>query len=100
MRQKIGISLWLARSSPPSRRFNLPLPIYRTLSRGVPTMKSKLLQKSYGVNPSREVVDGQRGNIEVSSLRLGGTRNRTTRSTWLLTPRRFVKTAHSPGPDL
>jgi hypothetical protein len=32
-------------------------------------MKSKLLQKkSYGVNQSREVVDGQQENIEDSSL--------------------------------
>jgi hypothetical protein len=35
---------------------------------GCPTMKSKLLQKkSYGVNQSHEVVDGQQENIEDSS---------------------------------
>jgi hypothetical protein len=32
-------------------------------------MKSKLLQKlTYGVNQSREVVDGQQENIEYSSV--------------------------------
>jgi hypothetical protein len=51
-------------------------------------MRSKLLKKkSYGVNQSREVVGGQLENSEDSSERLEATRNRTTRSTWLLTPR-------------
>jgi hypothetical protein len=37
--------------------------------KGGTTMKSKLLQKkSYDVNQSREVVDGQQENIEGSSL--------------------------------
>jgi len=51
-------------------------------------MKSKLLQKkSYDVNQSREVVDGQQENTEGSPEPLEAARNRSTRSTWLLTPR-------------
>ena len=63
-------------------------PVYRTPYKGCPTMKSKLLQKkSYGLNQSREVLDDQQENTEDSSEPLEATRKRTTRSTWLLTPR-------------
>jgi hypothetical protein len=51
-------------------------------------MRSKLLQKqSYGVNQSRTVVDDQQENTEDPPDPLEATRNRTTRSTWRLTPR-------------
>jgi hypothetical protein len=52
-------------------------------------MKSKLLQKqSYSqTRQSDEVVDDQQENIEDSSESLEAARHRTTRSTWLLTPR-------------
>jgi hypothetical protein len=52
-------------------------------------MKSKLLQKiSYSqTHQSDEVLDDQQENIEDSSEPLEATRNRTARSTWLLTPR-------------
>jgi hypothetical protein len=51
-------------------------------------MKSKLLQKkSYSLDQSDEVLEDQQENTEDSSEPLEATRNRTTRSTWLLTPR-------------
>jgi hypothetical protein len=51
-------------------------------------MNSKLLwRKSYGVKQLREGLGGQQENIEGLSEPLEATRNRTTRSTWLLTPR-------------
>jgi hypothetical protein len=51
-------------------------------------MKSKLLQKiSYSLDRSDEVLDGLHENIEDSSEPLEATRNRTARSTWLLTLR-------------
>jgi hypothetical protein len=51
-------------------------------------MRSKLLQKKIpSLDQSDEVVDVQQENIEDSSEPLGATRNRTTRSTWLLMPR-------------
>jgi hypothetical protein len=51
-------------------------------------MKSNLLQKiSYSqTHQSDDLLDGQQENIEDSSEPLEGTRNRTNRSTWLLTP--------------
>ncbi|MDX6459135.1 MAG: hypothetical protein QOJ51_5311 [Acidobacteriaceae bacterium] len=52
--------------------------------RGYTAMKSKLLQK---IDKSREGPDGQRENTEESSVPLEATRNRKTRSTWLLTLR-------------
>jgi hypothetical protein len=56
-------------------------------------MKSKLLQKkSYGVNQSREVVDGQHENIEDSSRPWTHTKLHTTKSTWQLTPRHASQT--------
>jgi hypothetical protein len=64
-------------------------PMYRTpFTGGVSAVKSKLLQKiSYSLDRSDEVLDDQRENTEDSSEPLEATRNRTTRSTWLLTPR-------------
>jgi hypothetical protein len=63
-------------------------PVFRTPLQGCPGMKSKLLQKkSYGLDQSDEVLDDQQENAEDSSEPLEATRNRTTRSTWLLTPR-------------
>jgi hypothetical protein len=52
-------------------------------------MKSKLLQpKSYNqTHRSDEVPDDQHENTEGPSEPLEATPNRTTRSTWLLTPR-------------
>jgi hypothetical protein len=52
-------------------------------------MKSKLLQKiSYSqTHQSHEVLDDQQENTEDPSEPLEASRNRTTRSTWLLTPR-------------
>jgi hypothetical protein len=59
-------------------------------------MKSKLLQKkSYCLHQSDEVLDDQQENTEDTSENLEATRNRTTRSTWLLTPRPLHK--HSSG---
>jgi hypothetical protein len=52
-------------------------------------MKSKLLQKiSYSqTHQSDDLLDDQQENTEDSSEPLEATRNRATRSTWLLTPR-------------
>jgi hypothetical protein len=63
--------------------------MYRTVKEGCPAMKSKLLQKTSHsqTHQSDEVLDDQQENIEDSSEPLEATRNRTTRSTWLLTPR-------------
>jgi hypothetical protein len=61
-------------------------------------MKSKLLQKiSYSqTHQSDDLLDDQQENTDDSSEPLGvSTRNRTTRSTWLLTPRPLRK--HSSG---
>jgi hypothetical protein len=59
-------------------------------------MKSKLLQKiSNSLDRSDEVVDDQQANIENSSESLEAARHRTTRSTWMLTPRPLRK--HSSG---
>jgi hypothetical protein len=64
-------------------------------------MKSKLLQKKgYILDQSDEVLDDQQENTEDSSEPLEAARNRTTQSTWLLTPSRFANTAHSPAPNL
>jgi hypothetical protein len=65
-------------------------------------MKSKLLQKkSYSqTHRSDEVLDDQQETTEEPSEPLEAARNRATWSSWLLTPRRFVSTAHSPGPNL
>jgi hypothetical protein len=72
----------------PSRWFNLPLSRLPGPYKGCPTMNSKLLwRKSYGVKQLREGLGGQQENIEGLSEPLEATRNRTTRSTWLLTPR-------------
>jgi hypothetical protein len=62
-------------------------------------MKSKLLQKisCSQTNQSDEGLDGQRENAKDSSERLEGTRNRTTRSTWLLTPRPLRKYSSRSG---
>jgi hypothetical protein len=64
-------------------------------------MKSKLLQKkSYSLDQSDEVLDGQRENIEDPPEPLEAARNRTTRSTWLLRPRPASRTQLKVGPDL
>jgi hypothetical protein len=64
-------------------------------------MKSKLLKKkSYGVCQTREVVDGQQENIEDSSVPLEAARNRTSQSTWLLTPCPLRNHSSQSGPNL
>jgi hypothetical protein len=56
-------------------------------------MNSKLLQpKNYSCNQSPEGLDDQQENTEDPSEPSDATRNRTTRSTWLLTPRPATKT--------
>jgi hypothetical protein len=62
-------------------------------------MKSKLLQKiCYKLDRPSEVLYGQQENTEDSPEPLEATRNRKTRSPWLLKPRpRFVNTDHSPA---
>jgi hypothetical protein len=69
------------------------------LQGGVSAMKSKLLQKiSYSqTHQSDEVLDSQQENIEDSSEPFEAIRNRTTRSNWLLMPRRLHK--HSSQPE-
>jgi hypothetical protein len=60
-------------------------------------MKSKLLQKiSYSqTHQSHDLLDDQQENTEGPSKPTEAARNRTTRSTWLLTPRPLRK--HSSG---
>jgi hypothetical protein len=61
-------------------------------------MKSKLLQKiSCQTHRSDEVIDDQQENVEVSSVLLEATQNRTTRSRCLLTPRPLRKHSSQPG---
>jgi hypothetical protein len=75
---RLAIRLWAIRKG-----------MVKSYRGGVSAMKSKLPQTiSYSqTHRSREVVDVQLENIEDSSEPLEGTRNRTTRSTWLLMPR-------------
>jgi hypothetical protein len=56
-------------------------------------MNAKLLQKkSYSqTHQSDEVLDDRQEKTEDTSVPLDATRNRTTRSTWLLTPRPLRK---------
>jgi hypothetical protein len=62
--------------------------MYRTFTKRCPAMKSKLLQKKINnLDQSDEVLDDQQENTEDTSENLEATRNRTTRSIWLLTPR-------------
>jgi hypothetical protein len=69
---------------------------YLTHFRGAPAMKSKLLQKkSYCLDKSDALLDGQQENIEDSSEPFEAARLRTISSTWLLTPRPLRK--HSSG---
>jgi hypothetical protein len=66
-------------------------------------MKSKLLQKiSYSqTHQADDVLDDQQEKTEDTSVPLEATRNRTTRSTWLLTPRPASQAKLiSPGPNL
>jgi hypothetical protein len=62
-------------------------------------MKSKLLQrKGYSqTQQSDEVLDDQQENTEDSSEPFEATRNRTTRSNWLLTPRPLRKHCSQSG---
>jgi hypothetical protein len=71
-----------------------PVSHVRDPYKGCPAMKSKLFQRiSYSLDRSDDVLDDQQENIEDSSESLEAARDRTTRSTWLLTPRPEPKLA-------
>jgi hypothetical protein len=64
-------------------------------------MKSKLLQKiSYSLDRSDDMLVDRQENTEDSSECVEASRNRTTRSTWLLMPRPLRNAPQSPGPNL